>query len=160
MFEEFIPENHKRINDASEAVEEFMNFVLGQIKTCLYHRPIKLSKKYEGHTITKLSMLQGRVGDYYHQASVIAKLGDNPMRNARPGVEKELVDDVVFLMKNGEIALNFLPLRCLWTRYFEDGKEVSLDELLTRYPKSAFTSYSDGQPHAMTLYASRVLSIA
>lgn len=146
-----------------EQIDLIQSLGRGTFHCVTYRKRVSLAAKYGDVIVETESVIGGRFGiDYDHIAKVIEKRESGEMA---VGVLKgftTLVKDLCYTSdKTGEVMFRFTPFDGAKhsKKFFENGKEVSLDYLLSKYPKSAFIRSGEA-PLVLSLYAKNILSIA
>lgn len=135
----------------------------GTFRSVVYRKRVTLAAKYGDVVVETESVIGGRFGvDYDHIQKVIAKRASGEMSVGFLKGFKTLVEDLCYTSeKTGEVMFRFTPFEGSKhsKKFFENGKEVTLEYLLTKYPKSAFIKTGE-PPLVLSLYAKNIVSIA
>ncbi len=131
----------------------------GQIHTFVYHKVVKLAKKWQdmGYTLETRSVFQGMLGDYDNRKAVIEKRENGQAKGVCTLVEK--IKDVLYENAQGEAILRVLPVDSKVAKkvWILNGEEVSLETIQGIFPKSVWESH--GCPDCMSLKASNIVEI-
>ena len=123
--------------------QELLNLIptlkKGQIHTFVYHKQVKLAKKYEamGYVLETTSVFQGMLGDYDNRQAVIEKRENGAPVGKCPLTE--VIKDILF--SNGtDLLLRVLPVNSGngSKKFVLNGEEVSKAQLSEIFPKSVY----------------------
>lgn len=146
-----------------EQIDLIQSLGNGTFRCVTYRKRVSLSKKYGDVIVETESIIGGRFGvDYDHIAKVIEKRASGEMAVGELKGFTPYVKDLCYTSdKTGEIMFRFTPFDGAKhsKKFFENGKEVTLEYLLSKYPKSAFIR-SGEPPLVLSLYAKNIVSIA
>lgn len=146
-----------------EQIDLIQSLGRGTFHCVTYRKRVTLAAKYGDVVVETESVIGGRFGiDYDHIAKVIEKRESGEMAVGTLKGFTALVKDLCYTSdKTGEAMFRFTPFDGAKhsKKFFENGKEVSLDYLLSKYPKSAFIRSGEA-PLVLSLYAKNILSIA
>lgn len=136
----------------------------GTFHTIAYKKELILSEKYAFAHITKISVISGRFAiDYDNQAMVIENRANGAEKGQLRGFETIEEDFLYRSTNNGNLALRFTPFdggkhETVW---YENGKETTIEELLTKYPASQlkYRKPTGERPATMMVYAGNILQV-
>ena len=146
-----------------EQIDLIRSLSNGTFRCVTYRKRVSLAAKYGDVIVETESVIGGRFGvDYDNIAKVIAKRASGEMAIGELKGFTPIVKDLCYSSdKTGETMFRFTPFDGAKhsKKYFENGKEVTLEYLLSKYPKSAFIR-SGEPPLVLSLYAKNIVSIA
>lgn len=147
----------------NEQVSFLRGLQAGSIHTVVYRKKVNLAKKYEGETIETESTIQVRFNlTYGDQIKLVKELHDAGMGYGElKGFNPEIKDLLYVNVKTGRKAFRAFPINGgkHGKRYFRNGDETTLDELLDAgFPKSSLVG-NGGPIPVMALYADGIVSV-
>lgn len=153
--------NLMALADQAKALQELAK---GSIHTVVYRKQVVLSPtKFPNVTIETESVIQVRFNLEY--GDNIARVREFHENGGGYGVLKgfaEVIEDLLYQnISNGRMAFRAFPFNGgkHSKKYFLNGVETSLDDLLAQgFPKSKLVSSGD-DPSVMALYADNILEV-